>query len=283
MAFGNIIGGLLQQGMGKQSHNRLRTGAENADRSGGIEQMLESFLGGRSGATGGTTGGAAGSQTGGIGGLAEMARDFFSKPQAGGMSGGKIGGLGALVGGLLGGGLGGAAKGGIMAVLGTLAVKAFREHQSGDDQAAPGSAQAALGGAQAAPETAQPTADEVQALTDERTERLALRAMIGAAQVDGHISGAEMEKILGGMNDDEVTEDERRAVREEMSRPVDVDSIGREVSRPEVAAEIYLAALMAVDIDTEAERNYFRRLAGALKLAPGLVDRLHRMTGAPAV
>ena len=260
MSFGNIIGGLLAQGMSRQSHQRLRTGAEHADRSGGVERMLESFLGGRRGA------GAPGGAGGGAGGFADMARDFLGKPQAGGMSGAKIGGLGALAGGLLGGGLGGAAKGGAMAILGTLALKAWREHQAGP---------------QSGVVTAEPTDGEVDALTAPETERLVLRAMIGAAQVDGHVSEAEMDKILGQMNEGEVTAEERQAAREEVARPVDVEAIGRAVSRPEVATEIYLATLMAVDIDTEAERDYFRRLARALRLDQGVVERLHKMTGAP--
>jgi uncharacterized membrane protein YebE (DUF533 family) len=40
---------------------------------------------------------------------------------------------------------------------------------------------------------------------------------------------------------------------------------------------------MAVDIDREAERDYFRRLAKALRLDGGVISRLHRMTGAPNV
>ncbi len=51
MSFGNIIGNMLSKGMSSQSHNRLRTGAENAGRSGGIEQILGSFMRG-SGASG---------------------------------------------------------------------------------------------------------------------------------------------------------------------------------------------------------------------------------------
>ena len=270
MGFGNIVGGLLAKGMSSQSHRRLRTGAEHADRSGGVEQMLASFLGGRGGGSGmaglGTGGTGTGTRGTGGQGLADMARQFLGKEQAGGMSGAKIGGLGALAGGLLGGGLGGAAKGGAMAILGTLALKAWREHQAGPNSGAV---------------AAQPTDDEVKALTAPQTERLVLRAMIGAAQVDGHISDAEMDRILGQMHEGEVTEEERRAAREEVSRPVDVDAIGREVSRPEVATEVYLAALMSVDIDTEAERDYFRRLARALRLEQGVVDRLHKMTGAP--
>lgn len=279
MSYGNIIGGLLQQGMSKQSHQRLRTGAESAERGGGIEDLIGSLLGGRTGAAGST--GAAVS----AGGFAEMARDFLSKPQAGGMSGGKIGGLGALAGAMLGGGLGGAARGGAMAMLGTLALNAWREYQAQPGGVATASEPGAGQPAQAAqpPRTAPPTQEQVEALTDPHTERLVLRAMIGAAQADGHVTGAEMEGVVGQMGDSEVTAEERRAAYEEASRPVDVDAIGQEVSRPEVAMQVYLAALMSADIDTEAERDYFRRLARSLKLEHGAVARLHRMTGAPAV
>lgn len=255
MSLGNIIGTLLGQGPSSQSQNRLRMGAENAGRSGGIDRMLESLSGG-SGASG-------------IGGdLAQRARDFLGKEQAAGMSGAKIGGIGAVVGALLGGGLGGAAKGGAMAVLGTLALKAWRDHQAQQGVAAA---------------DALPSQDEVRALTGSEAEELVLGAMIGAAQVDGHVDEAEMERILGRMHEDEVTDAERRAAREAVRRPVDVEALGARVSRPEVATEVYLAALLSVDIDTEAERAYFRRLATALRLDPDVVARLHRMTGAPPV
>ena len=69
--------------------------------------------------------------------------------------------------------------------------------------------------------------------------------------------------------------------REEAGRPVDVEALGAEVHRPELATEIYLAALLAVEIDTEAEKDYLRRLARALRLEPGMIRRLHLMTDAP--
>lgn len=259
MSLGNIIGKMISQGTSGQSQDRLRTGAANADQGGGIERILGSLMR-RTGSSGSGGAGAGGD-------LAQKAKDFLGREQAGGMSGAKIGGIGAVAGALLGGGVGGAAKGGAMAVLGTLALKAWRDHSAQQTGAA-------------APDL-EPTADEVQALTGPETERLVLRAMIGAAQVDGHVDDAEMEKLLGRMHDDEATEEERRAAREEVRRPVDVEALGAQVSRPEVAMEIYLGALMAVDIDTEAERQYFRRLAAALRLEAAVVARLHKMTGAP--
>ncbi len=232
-----------------------------------------------------------------MGNFSEMARDFLSKPQAGGMSGGQIGGLGALAGALLGRGVGGAAKGGAMAILGTLALNAWREYQAqSGGAAAPGSGSGSGAGSSPGSVDAgqpmpgahtsgapKPTPDQVKAMTEPRTERLMLQAMIGAAQVDGRITGPELDKILGRMGNDDVTEEERRTVQQELARPVSVDEIGRAVSRPEVAMQIYLAALMAVDIDTDAERDYFRRLASALRLDPAAAQRLHRMTGAPSI
>jgi uncharacterized membrane protein YebE (DUF533 family) len=192
-------------------------------------------------------------------------RDFLGQEQVGGMSGAKIGGLGALAGAVLGGGLGGAARGGALAMVGAVALKAWREHQ------------AQQGGAP----VAEPTTEEIAAIAGPDVEQLALSAMIGAAQADGRIDPAEMERLLGRLGPDEATEAERQAVIDETRRPVDVEALGARVSRPEVATEIYLAALMAVTVETDAERAYFRRLAAALRLDQGVVARLHRMAGAP--
>ncbi len=260
MSFGNIVGGLLRQGLARGRGARPEVGQSAGGGQGGLEEMLGSFLGGGKGASPAASQGAGGGED-----LMRMAREFLGTEQAGGMSGAKIGGLGALAGGVLGGGLKGAAQGGALAILGTLALKAYRERQAEQGVAA----------------TPAPTQDEVAVLTDDRTARLVLQAMIGAAQADGRVDEAEMEKILGHVSDGEATEAERAEARAAVSRPVDVEAIGREVSRPEAATEIYLAALLTVDADAEAERDYLRRLAAALKLEPEMTRRLHRMTGAP--
>jgi uncharacterized membrane protein YebE (DUF533 family) len=155
---------------------------------------------------------------------------------------------------------------GAMAALGAVALSAWREHRSSQTGEEP---------------SEEASADEVDALTGAETETLVLRAMIGAAQADGRIDDAEMENILGRMSEDEVSEADREAAREEARRPVDVDAIGAAVDRPEVATEIYLAALLAIDVDSEAEANYLHRLAAALRLDDGVVRRLHHVTETP--
>jgi uncharacterized membrane protein YebE (DUF533 family) len=53
-----------------------------------------------------------------------------------------------------------------------------------------------------------------------------------------------------------------------------VDAIVNSATSPEVAAEIYIASLMAVDVDTPAEKSYLGMLAARLQLPPQLVTEL---------
>ncbi len=283
MSFGNLIGQLLQQGMAGQTQTRGRLEHAASQSGGGLDQMLGSLLGG-----GGAQGASRSSTSsppssagvgagGGFGGLADMAKDFLGNKQAGGMSGAQVGGLGALVGAVLGGGSGatkGALGGGAMAILGTLALTALKNYQ-GAAASAPSPAQGVV--------EPPATPEEVEAMTQPQTERLLLKAMIAAAKADGQVDQSEMQRLVGRIDDDGITEAERQFVIDEMTRPLDVQDIASEVRSPAVAAEVYAASILAIDIDTDAERHYLRSLAQALRLDPGTVHRLHQLTGAPAV
>ena len=283
MSFGNILGQLLEQGISGQSQTKARIGnsARNISQGGqGIEEILgslQSMLGGaRPGAPAQPAGMGAGRSTQGnpLGGLAEAAKAFLGQPQAGGLSGAQLGSFGAIAGALLGGGGGavrGAAGGGAMAILGTLALAALQNSRGGG-QTGPG-AQFAAGAA--------PLQANVAAVASEEGERLALRAMVAAAKADGHIDQAEMDRILGNLKADEVTEAERRFVLDEIRKPLDPSDLAKDVRNPAQAAEVYAASLLAIDIDSEAEREYLRKLASALRLDSGVVSFLHQTTGAP--
>lgn len=268
MSLGNIIGQMLQQGLGgqEQSRQRVATGAQNLSAGGsGVEQILgqlQSALGGSGGAAGGA-------MPSGLQGLAEAAKAFLGQPQVGGMSGGQLGGIGALAGAVLGGGGKGAVRGGLLALLGTMAVKALNE------------AKAQQGGGAAGELALAPS--EVETLTSAQNERLLLRAMIAAAKADGHIDQQEMQGIIGKLAADDVTEEEKAFVMSEIRAPLDPAALAAEVRSPAQAAEVYAASILAIDIDTEAERQYLRDLARGLGLDAGTVQRLHQLTGAPAV
>ena len=61
-----------------------------------------------------------------------------------------------------------------------------------------------------------------------------------------------------------------------MGRPVDMDALVNSADSPEVAAEIYLASRLAIDVDTAAEKSYLAMLAARLNLPSELVAELHR-------
>jgi uncharacterized membrane protein YebE (DUF533 family) len=261
MSFGDILGQIMQQGLGgqTQTRGRLQATANNMDQGGGLQSIfgqLQNALGG--------TGGAGGA----MGGFADKARDFLREDQVGGLSGAQLGGIGAAAGALLGGGLGGAARGGAMAVLGTLALGALKRAQA----------------ARAAEAAGQTTVDqsEIRAVTGEDSAKLVLKAMISAAKADGQIDQGEMQKIIGKISSDQVTPEEKQFVLDQMGQPLDVAALAAEARSPEQAAQVYAASILAIDADSDQEKAYLRQLAQALRLPPEAVAQLHQMTGVPA-
>ncbi len=274
MSFGNILGQMLQDGLGGQSQARLGNtlkslglgdGQAGGQAGGGQGGGLEGVLGQLQAALGGARA---------PGGVVDKARDFMTEKQVGGMSGAQLGGIGALAGALLGGGVGGAARGGALAVLGTLAVNALRQAQAQRAAAQPA-------GGQAGPIAIE--ASEVEVLTSPDNEKLLVRAMVSAAKADGSIDQKEMERIIGRIGEGGVTDEEKAFVMGELGKPVDVAALAAEARTPTQAAEVYAASLIAIDLDSDAERAYLRDLAQALRLDAATVSQLHGMTGAPAI
>lgn len=271
MSFGDIVGQLLQQGLGGQTQQRVeRTlGPQGLGAGGGLDQILGSLLGG---ARGGSAGGAGG----GLGGLLDMASQMLGGSAGGGLSRGQLGGLGALAGVLLGGRDNSMAKnalgGTAMALLGSMALKALQARMNGG-------ANTPRAGFADIPVTD----SQVTAATDEKAQELVLRAMLNAAKADGQISQDEIQRIIGKIDDDGITPAERQLVMEELRRPLDMAGLVAAVPNELVAAEVYAASLLAIDVDTPQEVAYLRDLAAALKLDVGTISRLHDMTGVAAM
>ncbi|ENO85175.1 hypothetical protein C667_24134, partial [Thauera phenylacetica B4P] len=188
------------------------------------------------------------------------------------------GGLGDLLGGLLGGGATGSAgtrSGGGnagMAILATIAMAALKNWTDGRR------AQAAM-----APDTAGFAAPELESMTAPATEELVVRAMISAAKADGEVSEDEIQRIVGRVGADGLSEEEKQFLIAELRRPLDLAALVAEVPNEMVAAEIYAASLLAIQLDTPAEAAYLRQLAQALRLDGATLSRLHEITGATAI
>jgi cold shock CspA family protein len=69
--------------------------------------------------------------------------------------------------------------------------------------------------------------------------------------------------------------DDQALLVAEMGRPVDMDAIVNSATSPEVAAEIYVASMLANNVDTADEKSYLAMLAARLKLPPELVTELN--------
>ena len=50
--------------------------------------------------------------------------------------------------------------------------------------------------------------------------------------------------------------------------------------RPELAAQVYSASLMAIEVDTDAERRYLDKLAKAIGLNSNVINNIEQLTSA---
>lgn len=259
-------GGLLGELFG----NRTASGS-----GGGLNDMLGQVLGGGRPGSGSRYGGPQSrGATGGLGGLLDnLTNQSRGRGTGGGLgdllgqlgggsksrSAGSGGGLGDLLGGLL----GGAAAGG---VAGSLARKdsqptndaSFGElfndavMNKGEPEVAPTPEQNAVAG-------------------------LMLRAMIQAAKSDGTVDDAEKQRLLGKLGDD-LDDEERKFIRDQMAAPVDAEALARDVPQG-LESQVYLMSLLAIDLDHDDEARYLDRLAQALKLDRPAVNDIHTQVG----
>ncbi|MCB8822468.1 tellurite resistance TerB family protein [Microvirga rosea] len=107
-----------------------------------------------------------------------------------------------------------------------------------------------------------------------------LRAMVAAAAADGQIDQIERERITRGLAQAGIDPEATRWLDREMETPVSVDELADGVEDPELAAQVYAAALLAIDPDTLQEHEFLRQLADALDLDPKLKSQIEETIGA---
>lgn len=289
--------GPLGQIMAQFGAGGASQGPGGAPGAGGLSGMLGSLLGqggsGQAGA-GGT-----------MGGIADALRRAVANPveEAGRNNPAVYGGIGALAGALLGGGKG-AIGGGVMAVLGSLAMSALQgagqqgavQPGTGQQGAGPSTGTASAPVQSAAFRPGQPPpgvapqttgAAATPAAYDSPAELhrkglLLLRAMVQADKADGQIDAEEMRRLTAKLSQDGNTDEERTYVMNQMAAPIDIPGLAAAVTSAVEAVEVYTASLLAIDVDTQAERDYLAKLAEALRLSPDIVSRVHAAVGVSA-
>ncbi|MBQ7544825.1 MAG: tellurite resistance TerB family protein [Synergistaceae bacterium] len=177
------------------------------------------------------------------------------------------GGIGALLGALMGGSESTTANtlgGGMMGLLGMMAYKALRGSMGGSS-------------ASASSASAQPyvqTTPQQQANDAE----IIITAMIDAAKADGQVDADEFQRITSSLKKNGLGQDGMNYVIQKLQGPMETTKIVAAVKgRPELAAEVYSASLMAINVDTDAERKYLAKLGKAMGLSTQVMSNIEQL------
>jgi uncharacterized membrane protein YebE (DUF533 family) len=108
---------------------------------------------------------------------------------------------------------------------------------------------------------------------------LVLQAMISAAKADGEVDDSELQRIGGKLKETGADPEALQFVQRELRKPLDLDGLIRAVPNKQVGTQVYAASLLAVEVDTAAERDYLNRLAEGLGLEPAVTRNIHEALG----
>ena len=267
-ASGSDIGNLLQSfGLDPSKLGDLLGG------SGAIGDILRSgkigdLLGGAGGKLGDVLGGLFGGQGGE--GIGQTLSGTLGEAQKalGNNQNIALAALGALAGAILGGGsqsMKGAVGGGILAVLGALAYQALKGTQQETSEV---------------PLTLREPQTAAEQAQLENQAQLMLLAMINATKADGQIDQEEVQRVIGRLEEAGADKSARDFVMAEMTKPMETEAIvAAAKGKPQLAAEIYGASLLAIKVDTPAEQEYLQNLSTSLGLAPQAATNLEKSMG----
>lgn len=157
-----------------------------------------------------------------------------------------------------------AAKLGGLVLIGGLAYKAYKNYRDGQ----PVSASTHFAGdIEPAPSG---TGFEVDAQTD-GDALLYIRAMIAAADCDNRIDKVERAKILGGIREVGLDSGSTAFLEAEFDDPATVQDLIDDTTSQERGLQVYTAARLAIEPDTDPEREFLTKLSQGLRLDHDLV------------
>jgi len=180
-----------------------------------------------------------------------------------------------------GGGLGGlgdlfskqfkqAAGAGALALLASIAMKALSGSRQGSQKF---DSAARLAGGLSEPGNVEQQ-QHVQSLAE-----LTIKAMLNAAKADGRIDEDELQKVIGELKGDTFTNEEREFLQAEVRKPMCTEEIVQAVPNRQVAAQLYAASLLAIEVDTPAEKAYMQQFARDCGLDDQVVNEIHSVLG----
>lgn len=94
-----------------------------------------------------------------------------------------------------------------------------------------------------------------------------IQIMVAAAHADGSVDAQEERAVLDRLRGAELTQEEKMFLLNELHQPKTLDELTVGISDPSVAKTMYMLAVAAIEIDTEAERAWLNELAGQLGIS----------------
>lgn len=94
-----------------------------------------------------------------------------------------------------------------------------------------------------------------------------IQVMIAATHADGVMDQAEERSVLDKLRGAELSQEEKMFLLDELHQPKSVEALTAGINNPSVAKTMYMLAVAAVEIDTEAERAWLDQLARKLGLS----------------
>ncbi|MBQ7249704.1 MAG: tellurite resistance TerB family protein [Deltaproteobacteria bacterium] len=187
-----------------------------------------------------------------------------------------LGGLGDLLGTILGGGrsaaprstgkspIGGALKGGLMAILGSIALRALKNKIT--RRATMGFTDMGMD-----PEN-----------VSDREAELVLRAMINAVKADGVITEDEFNYIMGHLEESGADDETKEYLIEKLKAPMETEALIAEAQgNIELAAKLYSASLIPIEANAN-ERAYLAHLAAGMGLDQQTAASIEEIMGVKA-
>ncbi len=163
-----------------------------------------------------------------------------------------------------------AIKLGGLAAIASVAYNAYQNYRDGNNPASTAEKQ---------PELLPPPADTdfhpSQAPQGESEFALTLvRAMIAAANADGHIDDAERKRIADKLSLAGLGAEAEAVLMKEIENPLTIDQLVAAARTEAQKVELYTASRLTIEPDTRTERGYLDLLAGRLNLPDALVDHV---------
>jgi uncharacterized membrane protein YebE (DUF533 family) len=105
-----------------------------------------------------------------------------------------------------------------------------------------------------------------------------IQAMISAAYADGKLDLDEERKILERLQAHGMNREEKQILLRELHNPKPIEQLVDGIGDPATAQTMYSIAALAIEIDTETERQWLDRLAQALRISSNMQRFLENMS-----